>query len=127
MVDIVLDASALLAFVRREPGGDCVGEWLNRSAMSAVNLAEVIGVSVEKGAAWEQVDARLRVLPVQILPFEREDAQRVAALRTLTRDRGLSLADRACIALGQRLGTAVLTADKTWTGLAVDVDIRFIR
>lgn len=129
MSRVVLDASALLAFVRREPGGEMVRDLLAGALLSAVNLAEVLGVSADHGADLAQTEARLRVLPITIVPFDRDDARQVAAFRPATRGRGLSLGDRCCLALGVRTGLPVVTADRAWAGLSLgfDLDVRLIR
>ncbi|WP_105318330.1 type II toxin-antitoxin system VapC family toxin [Thermus tenuipuniceus] len=129
----VLDASALLAYLKGEPGGEEVKEaLLQGAAISAVNLAEV-GSEL---ADWGQDPAQLlgflqgRGILGQVLrvfPFTEEDALEAARLRPLTRSLGLSLGDRACLALAQHLNLPALTADATWEGLAVGVRVEVVR
>ncbi len=127
MANYVLDASALLAFFQREPGYAAVAEILNDSFMSSVNLAEVLSYSADRGAELQRVEIQCRVLPIRILPFQREDVLLTAELRPITKRFGLSLGDRACLALGQKMGATVITADRVWADLNIGVEIRLIR
>ena len=124
----MLDASAALAFLRREPGFEVVEAALRGGArMSAVNLAEVHTASVSQAVSPEGVMVRLRSLGLEIEPFYERDAALVGSLRPATRPLGLSLADLACLALGLRLGGAVLTADRALARADVGVEVRAIR
>ena len=130
---MVLDASALLAHLRREPGAAVVADAIGRGAqMSTVNLAEVLSRAADRGADPDQLvseltDARLLHGAISVEPFTAEDAAVVARLRSETRGIGLSLGDRACLALAQRLKAPALTADKAWSQVAVGVDVRLFR
>jgi len=124
---VVLDASALLAALRDEPGGADVEARLEQSSLSSVNLAEVMQRSVAHGLATEGLTADLEALGVDIFPFTAEDAEASAKLWPATHGLGLSLGDRACLALALRLGLPVVTADRVWAELRVGVDIRVIR
>jgi PIN domain nuclease of toxin-antitoxin system len=124
----VLDASALLAYVLDEPGADLVETAMVESAaVGTVNLAEVLtklaDVGVDPGAAMVRIGA----LPVDAVAFDEELAVETARLRPLTAAAGLSLGDRACLALGLRLGRPVLTADAAWRGLVPGVEVCVIR
>jgi len=129
----VLDASALVAFLNEEPGADAVEQALGRGAwISIVNWAEVISKAAEMGADPVRVRDELVQMGVlgkalQIVTLTEEDALEMARLRPATRTLGLSLGDRACLALGQRLGLPVLTADRLWSQVALDLEIRLIR
>ena len=127
MSNAVLDASALLAFLRREPGGGRVGEVLADSVISAVCLAEVLSTALDHGASLEPACAAVARLPIEVLSFDRHDAYIVASLRPLTRPMGLSLADRTSIALAQKLGLPVLTAERSWRGVLTSTEIELIR
>jgi PIN domain nuclease of toxin-antitoxin system len=129
----VVDASALLAFLQGEPGAERVAEALaRRAAISAVNYAEALGKLAEDGETAEELARRFEaeglvggVLEVEaVLP---EDAPAIAALRRSTRHRGLSLGDRACLALALRLGRPVMTADRAWQELGLEVEVQAIR
>ncbi|UQA55988.1 type II toxin-antitoxin system VapC family toxin [Polyangium aurulentum] len=129
----MLDASALLAFLNEEPGADAVEGALGKGALiSIVNWAEVISKAAEMGADPVRVRDELVQMGVlgkalQIVTLMDEDALEMARLRPATRSLGLSLGDRACLALGQRLGLPVLTADRLWSQVTLDLEIRLIR
>ncbi len=123
----VLDASALFALLFRERGYDRVDEALSGGVMSAVNLAEVTSRLLEMGADEQTTRERLEDLPIEIIPFNTDHAYRTGALRSKTKKLGLSLGDRACLATAVREKLPVLTADKTWRTLKLDIHIEVIR
>jgi PIN domain nuclease of toxin-antitoxin system len=92
-----------------------------------VNLAEVASAFVEEGVPIDDVRRRLIGLPLHIVPFEGEQVFEAARLRRLTHHGGLSLADRACLALARLRNAPVLTTDRAWRSLKVGVDVRLIR
>lgn len=123
----VLDSSVLLAGMLGEAGGhvlDLPGEVFH---VSAVNLGEVYTKILERGGTAEDVDLFLRPLPLRIRRFDEGLAREVGRLRPVTRHLGLSLGDRACLALGLRVDLPVLTAEHKWAGLNLGIDIRLIR
>jgi PIN domain nuclease of toxin-antitoxin system len=130
---LVLDASALLAYLRDEPGAELVAEAIADGAViSTVNLAEVFSRSADRGADPAKIADTLTQSglldgAITVEPFTTADAIDAARLRPLTRDAGLSLGDRACLALARRLGTPALTADTAWQGVAHDVELHTIR
>jgi ribonuclease VapC len=130
----VLDASALLAYLNAEPGAPIVEEALFRSAfMSTANWVEVLSKLVDTtGDDVDTILGRLRERRISdglltVLPLAVDEAESNARLRAATRPFGLSLGDRAALALGLRLGLPVLTADRVWQNLSVGVSIRLIR
>jgi ribonuclease VapC len=129
----VLDASALLAHLRDEPGADVVAEAIASGAViSTVNLAEVFSRAADRGAdpaklAAELTQSGLLDGAITVEPFTAADAIDTARLRLLTRDAELSLGDRACLALARRLDAPALTADTDWQRAAHDVELRPIR
>ena len=125
MSKCVLDSSALLAFLHRELGYETVGAVLEGAAMSTVNVAEVATKLADKGAV--RIRESIRDLKIEILDFDEELAYQVAALRPATRDFGLSLGDRACLATAQRFGVRAVTADRDWSRLKIGVEIQVIR
>ena len=127
MTEAVLDASALIAFLRNEPGADNVLAVLSRSCMSAVNLAETLSKFVEYGKPLEEIARQVERLQVPVVPFDAAQAKILASLWTPTRMAGLSLGDRACLTLGLKTGYPVMTADKAWSGCDVGVKIIQIR
>jgi PIN domain nuclease of toxin-antitoxin system len=130
---LVLDASALLAYLRDEPGAELVAEAIADGAViSTVNLAEVFSRSADRGADPAKIADTLTQSglldgAITVEPFTTADAIDAARLRPLTRDAGLSLGDRACLELARRLGTPALTADTAWQGVAHDVELHTIR
>ena len=127
MAEAVLDASALLAFLQNEPGADKVEAVLTRACVSAVNLAEVFSKLVQHGKPLEAVTYQIDRVRLPVFPFDSGDAKLVASLWPPTRASGLSLGDRACLALGLRLGVPVLTAERAWATLKIGVDVGVIR
>ena len=123
----VLDASALLALLFEEPGHDRVALAADRAAVSTVNLAEVLTRFARAGHPVAAVLANLSTFAIEWVPFDEAHAGEVAALWPKTRHAGLSLADRACLALALDRGLPVLTADRVWAELGLPVDIRLIR
>ena len=124
----VLDASALLALLNQERGAEkLTPELLSGAATSTVNLAEVHSKLVARGLApgdaWEATMTPVR----EAVPFTLEHAQLAGDLVAKTRRLGLSLGDRACLALGLALKLPVYTADKSWKKLKVGVRINVIR
>jgi PIN domain nuclease of toxin-antitoxin system len=113
---VVLDSSAVLALVNREPGGERVLAALPDAVISAVNLSEVVAKLVDRGATMAAIEEALSILRLDVRSFDTELARAAGELRRLTRDRGLSLGDRACLALAAQLGAVALTADRTWAG-----------
>ena len=120
----VLDASALLCLLNAEPGADRVAEALPRSVIGAVNLSEVVAKLAEAGGGRDRIELALRALHLRVIPFD--DAQAVLAgmLRPTTKALGLSLGDRACLALARQMSATALTADRTWAGLSEDAAAR---
>lgn len=128
MSKVVLDASALLAVLNSERGSDkLTPELLAEATSSTVNLAEVHGKLVDRGLhpddAWEATLSPIR----DATDFTPEHARIAGSLIAVCRPLGLSLGDRACLALGLALGAPVYTADKSWKALKLAVRVHFIR
>jgi len=126
-VKVVLDASALLAFLHREPGWEVVRPVIEDGCVSAVNWCEVAQKVAEKDLDVSQVRQLLGDLGLVIEPFSPEQAEAAASLWTHTRNLGLSLADRACLALAMDKGLPAMTADRAWAAIEIDVEIEVIR
>lgn len=125
---VVLDASALLAWLRGEPGADVVDTVLPTSAVSAVNWSETGQKLAQHGVDAGRALRRLQVLGIQVENFTADDALLAAQLWPTTRAAGLSLADRCCLALAVRLDRPAVTADVAWTRApGVEVAIELIR
>ena len=128
MSNVVVDASILLAVIHRERGFEKVTpDLLARAVVSTVNLAEVQGKLVSAGwsrdEAWEDATG----LVSEVLPFTADHARVAGNLIVETRLLGLSLADRACLALGLAAKATVYTADRSWKDLKLGLRIQMIR
>ncbi len=129
----VLDASALLAYLNDEAGADLVADaLLHGSAISAVNLAEVLSKVAEVGDDPQDVneDLKRRGLlggNLAVSPLTADDAVVIASLHRSTKTQGLSLGDRACLGLALRLRVPAVTADRAWLRLNVAVKVEAIR
>jgi ribonuclease VapC len=127
VADAVLDSSALIAFLRKEPGAEKVAAVLMRCCISAVNLAEVIGKMVEHGNPLEPVAYQVELLCIPAIPFNDEQGRLAASLRKTTRQFGLSFGDRACLALALKSGLPALTTQEAWSNCDVGVEVVQIR
>ena len=129
----VLDASAFLAYLRDEAGAEIVENALIYGCyISTINWGEVLSKTVDLGESPENIikqlkDEGLLENSLAIIDFTEEDAINIAKFRPLTKSAGLSLGDRACLALGKRLNLPVLTADKVWNTLSLGIKINLIR
>jgi PIN domain nuclease of toxin-antitoxin system len=111
---VIFDASVLLALLRGEPGGDVASRHLPDAMISTVNLAEAMAVLIRKGMPAEAAQAAVDSLELDIVDFDRDQAQRSARLIPITDAAGLSLGDRACLALAQARRQPAVTAEKAW-------------
>jgi PIN domain nuclease of toxin-antitoxin system len=126
-VTVVLDSSALLAIGFGEPGAERVRAAMAEAVISAVNASEIIARLIDRGVPGDEAVLSLREFEVPVRPFDQEQARDAGLLRAATRTLGLSLGDRACLALARAEGATVLTADRTWAGLDLGVTIEVIR
>jgi ribonuclease VapC len=127
VASIVLDSSAVLAHLNREPGSERAAPLFGDALISAVNLSEVIAKLAERGASLGLIRSALSRYGLQIAAFDEELAERTGALRAKTKAFGLSLGDRACLALAERFALPVLTADRTWKDLNLSIDVQLLR
>lgn len=114
MSEAVLDSSALLALLFDEPGADRVAAVLPDAVVSAINLAETATKLQDRGLDETAARAAVAATGVRIIPFSEDLAWIAAGLRASTRDAGLSLGDRACLALAIDRGANAYTADQAW-------------
>ena len=123
----VLDASAVLALLFGETGADVVRPRVRSGLISTVNVAEVLAKLVDKGVPADEAARAVDMLGMEPVPLSVEQAQLSAALRSTTRAAGLSLGDRACLALARERGLPAVTAERRWpeiaeaAGVAVEV------
>jgi ribonuclease VapC len=127
MKKTVLDATAVLALLNDEPGAGTVASLLPQAVISTVNLAEVVGKLAETGMPEAMIKSVLTELGLMVMPFDEDLALSTGLLRPATSDYGLSLGDRACLALGQHLRRPVLTADRMWKTVTLGIEIQMIR
>jgi PIN domain nuclease of toxin-antitoxin system len=125
--EAVLDASALLALLNGEPGAETVAGILQSAAISAVNLSEVVAKLAEAGMPEVAIRQALDGLALEVSPFDAGQAYQAGTMRPLTMAAGLSLGDRACLALAQARKVPALTADTAWRGLDLGIEVQVIR
>lgn len=123
----VLDASAVLALLLEEPGGEVVLRYIGIGQISVVNYSEVVARLSDRGASPELIDRQMDVLSLRIAPFDEPTARAAGLLRPTTREFGLSFADRACLATAARLGLPAVTTDRDWAKLDLGIQIEVIR
>jgi ribonuclease VapC len=127
VAEAVLDASALLAFLRDEPGAEKVSSVITRSCISAVNLAETISKMVEYGKPLDEVSFQIERLRIPVIPFDTAQAKIVASLWKATRVVGASLGDRACLSLALQTSLPALTTEREWGKCGLNIEIVKIR
>lgn len=129
MTLFVLDTSALLAHLWKEPGEVRIAQLLTteRCLLGATNLAELISKVIERGLPAREVPVLVNSLNVEIIPLTQEQAELAGILRQPTRHLGLSLGDRACLALAKTLSGRAITADRPWQTLDLGIAIECIR
>jgi ribonuclease VapC len=126
----ILDASALIAFLHNEPGAEAVVDAITATAaVSVVNWAETLSKVAADGDDPQHVADSLQTSdsPLILEPLTDADCVEIARLRPLTKAHGLSLADRACLALAKRLEIPVVTADRDWADLNLGATVQLIR
>ncbi len=124
---IVLDSSALIALIGEEEGSVVVEKYITNSEISTVNLAEVASYMIRHGMEKEIATSLLKDLAIPTVDFDVSQAFIAASLIPKTKFKGLSLGDRACLALAMQRSAMVLTGDKAWTELGLKVKIKLIR
>ncbi|GAA4109474.1 type II toxin-antitoxin system VapC family toxin [Aminobacter aganoensis] len=124
---IVLDTSAVLAAMLQESGAERVHAIVDESIVCTVNVTEIISKLADKGYDEIEVRQQYENLRLQVAPFDHHLALIAGHLRPMTRHKGLSLGDRACLALAIREGATAFTADRKWADLDVGCRIEIIR
>ena len=123
MSEHVLDASAVLAVILGERGADRILEKLPGGVIGAVNLAEIVAKLQERGVPDAEIDRDVAELGLSIVPFDAAQAMAAGKLRARTRSRGLSLGDRACLALAMARSAPAVTVDRGWESLGIGVEV----
>lgn len=127
MSQVVLDASALLAFLQTETGAEKVEAVIDHSCISTVNWCEVLQKCVKHGVQTETMQGEFESLGLRIISFTTEQAEIAGKLVNETKHLGLSLGDRACLSLGLSLNLPVFTSDKEWAKLPETFQIHLVR
>jgi ribonuclease VapC len=127
VTDYVLDASAVLAVIQEEPGAERIEAHLDTGCISAVNLAEIVGKLQDRGLGDSEIDELIALLDLDTRILDKEGAVFMGKLRQPTKLAGLSLGDRACLALAHSLGATAITMDRAWKGLDIGVTIEVAR
>ena len=122
----VLDASAILAVLNREPGSDVVENYFAQGVVSSVNFSEVAAKLCDRGVATNEVLEVLSDLGLEVRAFGRSQALAAGTLREVTRSLGLSLGDRACLALGMAERVPIITTDRAWAAVSLDAAVRIV-
>lgn len=118
MSAIVIDASAILAAILGEAGGDTVFDKLEDATVSTVNVAEVYTYAAINDLPTDAIDAFFADTGIEIAPFDQQQAVTAGQLASIMRNAGLLLGDRSCLALAKLRGLEVLTADRAWEQIA---------
>jgi ribonuclease VapC len=116
---VLFDASALLALIKGEPGHDILEDLLASSCISAVNLSEVITVLTRIGISPEEITEIISVIP-EVIDFTQNIALTAGNLSNITKEFGLSLGDRSCIATAIQHNMTVYTTDQIWAKINID-------
>ena len=123
----VLDASALLVVLHNETGAATVEPLLDAAVVSSVNWSEVVQKAAARGVDMSRLRDDVEALGVRIATFDADAAEAAAHLWSLTRGAGLSLGDRACLALAGSLGATAVTADQAWADVNAGVSVQLLR
>ena len=123
----VVDSSVVLAAMLGEITIEDAEPWLTGACISAINFAEVVTKLTDRGMVADELADSLDDMDFDVRPFDREQALRAGLLRSKTRELGLSLGDRACLALAAQLGRSVATGDRAWAKLDIGIHIELIR
>jgi ribonuclease VapC len=127
MINPVVDASAILAILKDEPGGKEIFDQSRGARISAVNHCEIVGWLAERGSRPDDIDRLIEPFDLKMGIFDGARAAAAGLLAAKTQRRGISLADRACLALALELGVHAITADRAWATLDLGVEVRLIR
>ena len=127
MSAVVFDSSVLIAILRQEPGSEVGEQSLNDALISTVNLAEVATYLARNSVPPETINQALAAFPIEVVPFDREQGLIAGCLYPACKSLGLSLGDRACLALAKSKNLPILTADQAWLKLEIDVTVSSIR
>lgn len=126
MIKVILDASALLALIKNEPGAAMLEKHLGSTVMSYVNVSEVATILLKTDISMESFKETILPLISTIVPFDEQHALVAASVQKET-TQNLSLGDQACLALGRIKKLPIYTLNRAWTDLSLDhIEIRLI-
>lgn len=126
-MSVVLDASAVLAFLKAEPGADVVRQYLSGACLSTVNLLEVLETSQRFEQGLDKTVRLLRGWHVEFVPFDEQQVLAANVIKQQVGTAGVSLADRVCLALAKTRSLPVITADRRWVTLPIELKVILIR
>ena len=127
MGETVLDTSVVLAILDREPGYETAMATIYHATINTVTLAEVVTKLADRGMNDTEIRGRMNDLRIRVVPFDENQAYIAGLLRPVSRQYGLSLGDRACLSLAVSSGLPVLTADRVWADIPIDIEVRLMR
>lgn len=127
MADFVFDASAILAIAFKEPGAENALARMARACVSTVNYSEACAKLIDKGFGSEEAFNWLEALRLDVIVFDRSNAARAASLRSATKHRRFSFADRACLALAMSREATAVTTDRAWKTIDLGCSVELIR
>ena len=127
MSAIVFDSSVVISILKQEQGFERAESSLNDALISTVNLSEVATYLARNGVPKNTIQEVIASFPIQVIPFDKSLAIQAGCLYSLCKHLGLSLGDRACLALAMSRELTVLTADKVWQQLDLGISIQLIR
>jgi PIN domain nuclease of toxin-antitoxin system len=127
MERVLLDASALIAYLDGEPGSENVPATTGEAVISAVNYAETVSILTTRGIDATTIRLQLSLIVIDVLDFDPETAETTGLMIAATKSMGLSLGDRACLATARHTGLPAMTADRSWSNVDVGVEVRLIR
>jgi PIN domain nuclease of toxin-antitoxin system len=127
MAEFIFDASAILAIAFKEPGADNALARMSAAAVSTVNYSEACAKLIDKGFASEEAFHWLETLRLDVVIFDRNDAARAASLRSATKHKRFSFADRACLALAIARNATAVTTDRAWKTIELGCSVELIR
>jgi PIN domain nuclease of toxin-antitoxin system len=116
-----------LALLNQEQGSEEISQWIGNAVISSVNLSEVIAKLADGGVTEEDIEQIISNLNLEVVPFSQDQALMAGMLRPSTKSLGLSLGDRACLALGLAYNFPILTTDRVWSNLNLAVEVRVVR
>tara|TARA_R110002020_G_scaffold29585_12_gene93460 strand:- start:527 stop:907 length:381 start_codon:yes stop_codon:yes gene_type:complete len=124
---VVVDSSVVLAVLRNEEGSERAATAIADSCLSSVNAVEVVTRLIDLGYEPDRAVSALSRTRLSVVAFDEDLALLAGRLRATTRHRGLSLGDRACLALAIRENATALTADRNWADLDLPCKVELIR